>query len=267
MTLELTGKNEPNSSYQEFYGHPEDKMPNLIAAGYDPISIAGVIGRRESAPSDVVDKWRRTYIFTGDGAAYDGRKNAKLALDAALLREINRNIRLDNGAMVLSNSQWEDLHGDGVLYLSADKVEQAHKNGFIKRNGVWEPENTIVGDVWEHLSRGKDLKEYAEMVSKASNSNKVMYLWFDRNIYISPVMRSLVVDSIGGYSNADGLINLDNDDNDHLVGVRRGAAVTHEKSSPQRIVKPTLEQTLAVINNPDLNRAGMVRAVSQLYKS
>lgn len=44
------------------------------------------------------------------------------------------------------------------------------------------------------------------------------------------------------------------------------AHAAREKSSPQRIVKPTLEQTLAVINNPDLNREGMAKAVSQLYR-
>ena len=56
--------------------------------------------------------------------------------------------------MVLSNNQWEELHGDDVLYLNADKVEQAHGKGFVKRNGVYVTRNTV-GDVWEHLSRGK----------------------------------------------------------------------------------------------------------------
>ncbi|MCK4670488.1 MAG: hypothetical protein KAT43_04750, partial [Nanoarchaeota archaeon] len=43
-----------------------------------------------------------------------------------------------------------------------------------------------------------------------------------------------------------------------------GAA--HERSTTQGIVYPTLEQTLAIVNNPILNRVGMVRAISQLYK-
>lgn len=51
-----------------------------------------------------------------------------------------------------------------------------------------------------------------------------------------------------------------------FVGVGAGGAVAREKSAPQSIVQPTLEQTLAVINNPDLNREGMLKAVSQLYK-
>ena len=51
-----------------------------------------------------------------------------------------------------------------------------------------------------------------------------------------------------------------------FIGVGAGGAVAHEKSAPQSIVQPTLEQTLTVINNPDLNRQGMAKAISQLYK-
>src|SRR3989338_5947868 len=48
-----------------------------------------------------------------------------------------------------------------------------------------------------------------------------------------------------------------------FVGEGARGAVAREKSAPQRSVQPTLEQTLAVINNPDLNRKGMLNAVSQ----
>ncbi|MDP3640781.1 MAG: hypothetical protein Q8R53_06320 [Nanoarchaeota archaeon] len=234
MTLQLTGQNESGGLYQEFYGSLLQQMPILIARGLDPISVAGAIGRRESAPADVIDEWRRNYIFTGDGAAYDGRNNAKIILNAALLREINSNTQLINGARILSNDQWEELHGDAVLYLSADKVGQAHNNGFVKRKGVWQPENTVVGDVWEHLSQGKDLKDYAEMVSKASGSNYVMWLWFDRNHYTSPVMRSLVLDRIDLNSGVYGNNDL-NDDVGRLVGVAPEAHIAREKALEERV--------------------------------
>ncbi len=51
-----------------------------------------------------------------------------------------------------------------------------------------------------------------------------------------------------------------------FVGVGAGGAVARKESAPQGIVQPTLEQTLAVINNPDLNREGMLKAVSRLYR-
>ena len=53
--------------------------------------------------------------------------------------------------------------------------------------------------------------------------------------------------------------------NGRFVGVGAGGAVRAKNDSPG-IVQPTLEETLAVINNPDLNREGMIRAVSQLYR-
>lgn len=136
--------------------------------------------------------------------------------------------------MVLSNDQWEELHGDDVLYLSADKINQANEKGFVKRNGVWQPENTVVGDVWKHLSRGKDLKEYAEMVSKASGSKKVMWLWFDRNDYNSPVMRSLVLGRIVLNSSVYGYDDLNGDDG-RLVGVAPEAHVAREKALEARV--------------------------------
>src|SRR3989344_7093475 len=64
-------------------------------------------------------------------------------------------------------------------------------------------------------------------------------------------------------SGLNGLRNINYDG--RFVGVGAGGAVAREKSAPQSIVQPTLEQTLAVINNPDLNREGMLKAVSQLY--
>ena len=45
-----------------------------------------------------------------------------------------------------------------------------------------------------------------------------------------------------------------------------GGGLGVAKLAPLSIVQPTLEQTLGVINNPDLNREGMSRAVSQLYE-
>jgi hypothetical protein len=43
-------------------------------------------------------------------------------------------------------------------------------------------------------------------------------------------------------------------------------AVRAKNASPAGIAQPTLEQTLAIINNPNLNREGMIKAVIQLYR-
>lgn len=51
----------------------------------------------------------------------------------------------------------------------------------------------------------------------------------------------------------------------HFIAVGNGGAV-HDKSAYESVVQPTLEQILAVINNPDLNREDMVKAIAQLCK-
>ena len=68
------------------------------------------------------------------------------------------------------------------------------------------------------------------------------------------------------YGSGNGLDGWSISNVGRFVGVGAGGAVAREKSAPQSIVQPTLEQTLAVIINPDLNREGMLKAVSQLYK-
>lgn len=51
------------------------------------------------------------------------------------------------------------------------------------------------------------------------------------------------------------------------VVVAPEAHVAREKTAPQNtITQQTLEQTLAVINNPDLNREGMIKTITQLHK-
>ena len=216
MTFQFTGKDEPEGLYHEFFGRPKKEMPRLIAEGYNPISVAGLIDRRKSAPADVVNAWRCNYVFTSDAIAYDEKNNAKIVLDAKLLRDINPHTKFNNRARVLSATQWENLRGDEVLYLSADKVEQADKNGFVKRNGFWQPENNVVGDIWEGtdkfpgLARRKNLDDYIDLVSKASNGDTFLRLWFDDNKRTSPTMLSLVVFSIYLNSRVIGYGNLDN---------------------------------------------------------
>lgn len=249
MTLQLTGKNEPKGSFQEFYGRPTEKMPSLIKAGCVPISVAGVINRREHAPADVIDEWKNHYFFTGDGAIYDGRKNAKIVLDLTLLREINPNTRLDNYAAVLSDHLWDGLGGDNVLNLSSDQIKKAHKKGFVKRNGLWQPENTVIGDIWKGtdtfpgLARGRDIQSYAKMVNKASKNDRVMWFWFDRNTYSSPVMRSLVVSRFDSSSDVYGS-NLLDYLYGRLAGVAPEAPNALENGSPYRNAGRSSEEVL-----------------------
>ena len=225
MILQLTGKNEPEGLYKEFYGRIIDQMPLLIAQGYEPISIAGTIDRRLYAPDVVRNTWRRNYVFTGDGVSYGTKGDVLVILSAQPLRGVTLQSQLCvnplvDWALQLNTEQWEDLKkSDSVLYLPANKVEQVDGKGFVKR-GVWQPENAVVGEVWEHLGQGNDLEDYAQMISEAedSNSKNVMNLYFDRSQKSSPTLRPWVLESIDGDSDAHGDDSL-GDIGGHLIGV------------------------------------------------
>ena len=65
----------------------------------------------------------------------------------------------------------------------------------------------------------------------------------------------------GNNAAADCGNNLDSG-NGRVLGVDRSA----EGGVAQEIVRPTLEETVAVINNPDLNRKGMIKQVTKMYQ-
>ena len=187
-------------------------------------------------------------------------------MDSPLLRQLTPESPLVNGALRLEQRQWKELKADKEhsLYLTPAEVEAADKKGYVLKNGKFVPANKAVAKAWDHLNRGKDLQTYAQQVSEASDSNNVMNLYFDRSKPNTPTLRSLVLLSIDYFSYVYGYYNLNNL-NGRLVGGSARGAVRAKTVSPE-IVQPTLEQTLAVINNPDLNREGMLTAVSQLDK-
>jgi len=202
-------KKKTEKSYQPFYEKSgllgiyfqyTSRMELLIAEGYEPLSVAGTIA---------IDNYTREHprsigFFTGDGVAYSKKGNAKVVLDAEYLYGLNSKTKIDGGRVVLNRKQWDELEGDSVLPLTAKEIYQAHGKGFVKKRGIWQPMNKIVGKVWEHLGREQNLKEYAGFVAEVSKSNQVMRLCFDReelrSLYLVPdlsfIMRACKIGSI-----------------------------------------------------------------------
>ncbi len=267
MSLPLSGKSERIEPYHHFgLGRVIDLMPELIKAGYQPAGIAIIAERREHAPEDVKGNWDN-YFWTGDSGVTDYHGGVLLTLDSPLLRLLTPKSQLVNRALQLTRRQEQELKADKdhSLYLSPQEVEDAHGKGYILQNGVFVPANKAVAKAWDHLMRGRNIQSYAQLVSDASRSNNILRLYFDRSKPETPSLRSLVVLRPGGNSDVDGDYYLNNSDAG-LAGVAPEAHVAREKSVSPNVVQPTLEQTLAVINNPDLDKNGMIKAVSQLYK-
>ena len=105
MTLDL---NEGILPYKEFYGQNIAQMPQLIAEGRVPISVAGIMERRlYSGKPD----WKDNYFDTGDTFVYHPDRKFKIVLDAQPLRQMTPESKLKNGALVLEDGMYEKLQG------------------------------------------------------------------------------------------------------------------------------------------------------------
>ncbi len=265
--------------YSAFIGQCKEQMPLLIS-GKDadgnvvdvpriPVSCAHVIERRETAPADVIDEWRQNQIYTNDGIGYGIQGEVLIALDAQPLREINSQSIFNDGALVLSDEQWNDLKArNDVLSLTWDEVDEVngqYGTGYIKKSGVWVPANKTVAKVWDYLGRGRDLKEYAQLVDEHCNyyptgDKDVMRLLFNQSYRsdddqeeIFPIMRCWYAGEIRGGSVTSENTNLNDFGIALLIGTAPNLTFTSEK---------TLEARLAASPN-----AGIPSVRETLYES
>ncbi|MBI2581680.1 hypothetical protein HYV87_00940 [Candidatus Woesearchaeota archaeon] len=191
MTI-LTGPNELPDKYKPFAGRYTEQMAKLTKEGYDLISITEVMERRLKAPVEVIKAWRDLIVDTGDGIAYNTNGDVIISLDAKLLRGIPLTLPLRN-SLQLSQEQWYDLErNDDVISLSAEEVREIHQRGYVYREGIWQPENSLVGRVWKHLGRGLNLSQYAQLIGETSETSKnygVMKINFDQTEKTFPFLR------------------------------------------------------------------------------
>ena len=142
------------NGYSPRFGKVIDQMPILIGAGETPIAADHVLERRVAFP----DTWGSTYIFTGDAAILGVKGDALIELDSLLLRSVNKESKILDNALVLSDEEWEERKMNiRNLYLTAEQVAEASGAGYVKQNGVWRPVNRAVAEVWSTFGRGRDL--------------------------------------------------------------------------------------------------------------
>ncbi len=237
--MKLTSLSAPEERRDPYVQTPDgrviDLMPELIKAEYDPMSIARLIDRRQNAPEKVRAQYG-TYFLTGDSSATDDTGAALLTLDSPVLRELtSEDARfLVNGAFDVAlktdakkaQELWDELKADkqNSLYLTPAQVDEAHGKGYVLKDGVFVPATKTVAQVWDFLSRGKELQGYAQQVSDASSgSTQVMSTYFDRSKPEHPQWRSLVLYRVDNNSGVNGTYNLSYN-NGRLAGVSAGGA-------------------------------------------
>ncbi|MDO8511196.1 MAG: hypothetical protein Q7S55_03455 [Nanoarchaeota archaeon] len=236
MKLQLSAPSEKIVQYKYFgEGRVVDLMPKLTKAGYVPAGVAVLVDRRQNAPKEVRANFSNSYFGTGDSAGTDEKGGALLTLDSVLLRQLTLESPLVNGALKLEQKQWKELRADKEhsLYLTPAEVAAAHGKGYVLNDGKFVPANKAVAKAWDHLNRGKDLQNYTQLVSEASNnSDDVMRLHFDQSKPSTPTLRSLVLSRVDLDSFVLGYYYLSYDSG-RLVGVAPEAQIVRARINPK----------------------------------
>jgi len=214
MALQL---NDTVKDYKEFYGRNTDQMPLLIAEGRTPMSAQGLMQRRletlNSGDQDLIKTFWENYFDTGDAKFYNTNGNAKVVLDSGIMRRINPQSKLKNGALIISDDEYKALEGQE---FTRDELNKYAKGESLSRKEV------ISNPIWKALARDQALLE--EYAGKAFDKAKADHGYSKiMGVYVSdtpdvPVGRLWFVSRLINDSDAIARGNLD-DDNVRLVGV------------------------------------------------
>ncbi|MBI2630392.1 hypothetical protein HYW76_04795 [Candidatus Pacearchaeota archaeon] len=151
MALKL---NSTQEAYREFYGRNTEQMPKLIADGRVPMSVAGLMQRRldvktsdadvktsdadvKTSDADVKTSYIDNYFDSGDAVVYHPDGRVKIVLDSQTLRGITPNSELRNGALVLTEADYNGLQGEEFKKGKLGKVNQGLSRADIKAHPVW----------------------------------------------------------------------------------------------------------------------------------
>lgn len=232
--------NEPTKNYDYYEGRNIDKMPELIANGRVPLSVAGLMQRRLevlNSSQKVKESWWDYYFDTGDGIAYHPDGNIKIVSDSQHLRELNPESKLRNGSLVLDNNIYEKLNGEE---FTREQIKEHIGEGLTKKGAKSNP-------IWNALAReSKLLNDYVDAVFYegkerfGNEKNMQVYVTSPQNV---PTMRLWYVGGLGGISDAYGSGHLDGSDG-RLVGVVPEAHRSHKNFAPEKPLENRIQTAL-----------------------
>src|SRR3989344_1889824 len=175
MALQL---NEQVVPYQEFYGANTAQMPLLAKSGRVPMSVAGLMDRRLEVKDakyspEVRAAWHDNYFDTGDGILYHPDGKIKVVPDAQVMRGINSESKLSDGALVLLAGAYEAAQG---AEFTKEDLKRIIKDSLTRGEAKSNP-------VWQALARDQNrLNAYVDFVfdetQKRFEYNKNMGLYF-----------------------------------------------------------------------------------------
>jgi hypothetical protein len=172
--------------YKPFTGRYVDAMPALMAEKRVPMPISALMKRRlqvlESNNEDLINNWWGNYYDSPDGVA-NFKQEYKVVKNAEPLLTITKKSKLQNGALILTEKQYDALKGET---FSREELEKAGINDWMPKDKV------IEHPVWNAFVPKDLLKNYANAQFKKYNNTKAMGIYVT-NPQDVPTMRALVL--------------------------------------------------------------------------
>ena len=201
-----------------FDGKTIDKMPELVAQGYTPISVAGIMEQRinawQSGDQELAKKWSSNFFDSADGIIYHPDGRIKVVPESQTLREINSNTPLKwYGSLPLQEGTFDSIT-EGVEFSKTEVEKFANK--YLKQNEARE------NPIWLALAQDDKelLKEYVGQVYSKLNDPELMKVRVSEKSPKFECERLWCLGSLGNDSNVfgnnyGGLVGI----NGRLVGV------------------------------------------------
>ena len=127
--------------YKEFYGSNIEQMELLIKDKRIPMTVKQIIERRLNSKQD---DWKNNYFDTCDAVVYGENGKFKIVKDCKILRKMNKETELENGAIKITKQEYDKYKG-----------KEFNKNS--KKEEIWQ---YLIGDLY---------KKYIKMLDYVPN--------------------------------------------------------------------------------------------------
>jgi len=200
-----------------FNGKIVNKMPELVAQGYNPISIAQIMEQRikawQSKDYKLSEQWGNNEFNSGDSIIYHRDGRIKIVYDSHTLRSANtyRSLKWDS-VLCLSEGSFDNSNGEEFSEIMVKRFA----NKYLKQKEV------LNNPIWLALARWDKelLKEYTNQIYLRNKNPNLMKLFISEERPNFEVERFLSIKGLDNYSNIFGYIyGRLGDDSGRLVGL------------------------------------------------
>lgn len=217
MALKLNATRDAYKEYsREASGHLRnvDQMPALIADGRVPMNYSQLMQRRlnvRNFDADVKASYMDNYFDTGDAVVYHPDGRVKIVLDSQTLRDITPQSELRNGALVLTEEDYNALQGEEFKKGKLGKIDDGMSRADVKSHPVLKVlarDQGLLNDSVDFIF-GEYQSRFAK--DKALDDLRLMGVYPSSAQGNTPDLRAWCVYRLGNGSDADGGNDLDID--------------------------------------------------------